>query len=38
MKRKVFVSVRGSSIRVTPNVYNNEADINRLVSALRDIL
>jgi selenocysteine lyase/cysteine desulfurase len=38
MKRKVFVSVRGSSIRVTPNVYNNEADIDRLVSALRDIL
>jgi selenocysteine lyase/cysteine desulfurase len=38
MQRKVYVSVRGSSIRVTPHVYNNAADIDRLVSALKEIL
>ena len=32
--RKVFVSVRGSSIRITPHLYNSEADIDRLVAAL----
>jgi selenocysteine lyase/cysteine desulfurase len=36
-KRNVYVSVRGSSIRVTPNVYNTEADIDRLVGALRAV-
>ncbi len=30
-QRKVFVSVRGSSIRITPHLYNSEADIDRLV-------
>jgi selenocysteine lyase/cysteine desulfurase len=38
MKRKIYVSVRGSSIRVTPHVYNTEADIDRLVKALKVIL
>jgi len=37
-KRRVYVSVRGSSIRITPHLYNNEADIDRLVGALQDIL
>src|ERR1700722_8750516 len=32
---KVFVSVRGSSIRVTPNVYNSAADAERLISCLK---
>src|SRR5271169_1307879 len=32
---KVFVSVRGSSIRVTPNVYNSAADAERLMACLR---
>jgi selenocysteine lyase/cysteine desulfurase len=31
---KVYVSVRGASIRVTPYVYNTRADIDRLVAAL----
>jgi len=37
-KRRVYVSVRGSSIRITPHLYNNEADIDRLVGALEEIL
>jgi selenocysteine lyase/cysteine desulfurase len=32
---KVFVSVRGSSIRVTPHVYNSVQDVERLISCLR---
>jgi selenocysteine lyase/cysteine desulfurase len=36
-KRNVFVSVRGSSIRVTPHLYNDERDIDRLISALADV-
>jgi selenocysteine lyase/cysteine desulfurase len=34
-REKVFVSVRGSSIRVTPNVYNSTADAARLISCLK---
>ena len=34
---KVFVSVRGSSIRVTPHVYNTAEDCERLISCLRRI-
>lgn len=30
----VFVSVRGDSLRVTPHLYNNEADIERLFRVL----
>jgi selenocysteine lyase/cysteine desulfurase len=37
-QRKVFVSVRGASIRVTPHVYNTGADIDRLVAALEGFL
>jgi selenocysteine lyase/cysteine desulfurase len=36
-KEKVFVSLRGSSIRVTPNVYNTVEDGERLISCLRRI-
>jgi len=32
---RVFVSVRGTSIRITPHVYNSETDLERLVSVLR---
>ena len=31
---KIFVSVRGSSVRVTPHVYNSPADIDRLIACL----
>jgi selenocysteine lyase/cysteine desulfurase len=34
-KEKVFVSVRGSSIRVSPNVYNTLEDCDRLIACLR---
>ncbi len=36
-REKVFVSVRGSSIRVTPNVYNTGEDCDRLIACLRRI-
>jgi selenocysteine lyase/cysteine desulfurase len=34
-RKKVFVSVRGSSVRVTPHVYNSATDAERLISCLR---
>ncbi|HEY0652678.1 MAG TPA: aminotransferase class V-fold PLP-dependent enzyme [Chryseosolibacter sp.] len=37
LKNKVFVSYRGSAIRVSPNVYNKEADLNKLVKVLSKI-
>jgi selenocysteine lyase/cysteine desulfurase len=36
-REKVFVSVRGSSIRVAPNVYNTVEDCDRLIACLRKI-
>jgi selenocysteine lyase/cysteine desulfurase len=36
-QRKVYVSVRGPSIRVTPYLYNNEQDVERFFSALEDV-
>jgi selenocysteine lyase/cysteine desulfurase len=33
-KYKVYVSLRGSAIRVSPNVYNTEKDFQKLVKAL----
>ncbi len=36
-REKVFVSVRGSSIRVTPHVYNTLEDCERLIACLRRI-
>jgi selenocysteine lyase/cysteine desulfurase len=35
--QKVFVSVRGSSVRVTPHVYNSTKDVERLIQCLRQI-
>ncbi len=34
----VYVSVRGQSMRVTPHLFNNEADVERLIAALKDAL
>jgi selenocysteine lyase/cysteine desulfurase len=34
-KEKVYVSVRGSSIRITPHVYNSQEDVERLSGVLR---
>ena len=36
-REKVFVSVRGNSLRVTPNVYNTVEDCERLIACLRRI-
>jgi selenocysteine lyase/cysteine desulfurase len=36
-KEKVFVSVRGSSIRIAPHVYNTDEDCERLIACLRRI-
>jgi selenocysteine lyase/cysteine desulfurase len=36
-RERVFVSVRGSSIRVTPHVYNSEKETERLISCLRGL-
>ncbi len=35
---KIFVSVRGASMRVTPHLYNTDADIDRFFAALECIL
>ena len=34
VKERIYVSVRASSVRVTPHVYNSEEDIDRLVDVL----
>ena len=36
-RERVFVSVRGSSIRVTPHLYNTDADCDRLIDCLRRV-
>jgi len=33
-KSKVYVSIRGNSIRISPHVYNTEEDVDRLLEAL----
>jgi selenocysteine lyase/cysteine desulfurase len=37
-KARVYVSVRGDSIRVAPHLYNDARDIERFVSLLRETL
>lgn len=37
-KHKIHVSVRGTAIRVSPNVYNNADDLKKLVKALNAAL
>ncbi len=37
-EQNVFVSVRGSAIRVSPHVFNDESDLERLYVALKDAL
>jgi selenocysteine lyase/cysteine desulfurase len=37
-KERVYVSVRGDSLRVTPHLYNNDADIERLFAVLEGAL
>lgn len=33
---RVFVSVRGDAIRVSPHLYNDERDVDRLIAVLRE--
>ena len=35
---QVYVSVRGDSLRVTPHLYNNAADVDRLFGALEAVM
>ena len=35
---QVYVSLRGESLRVTPHLYNNETDVDRLFSVLEPLL
>ncbi len=35
---KVYVSLRGDSLRVTPHLYNNDADVDRLFSVLEPMV
>ncbi len=37
-ERQVYVSVRGTSMRVTPHLYNHEDDVERLFEALARVL
>jgi selenocysteine lyase/cysteine desulfurase len=37
-KRKIFVSVRGDSIRVSPHLYNTDNDIAMLIEALKEVV
>ena len=37
-EEKVYVSVRGESVRVAPHVYNNEGEIDRLFAALEKVV
>ena len=34
----VFVSVRGKAMRVTPHLYNTDADVERLFSVMKEAL
>ena len=36
--RKIFVSLRGSALRVSPHLYNDEDDIGALLGALRAVV
>ncbi|MEZ4774230.1 MAG: aminotransferase class V-fold PLP-dependent enzyme [Bacteroidia bacterium] len=36
-KEKIFISVRGKSLRVSPHLYNEPADLEKLVSVLMNV-
>jgi selenocysteine lyase/cysteine desulfurase len=37
-EERVYVSVRGDSLRVTPHLYNDQADLERLFAVLQTVL
>ncbi len=36
--RRIFVSLRGNALRVSPRVYNDESDVGALIEALQDVV
>jgi cysteine desulfurase/selenocysteine lyase len=36
-KRNIMISARGEGLRISVNIYNNEADIDRLISVLNEL-
>ncbi len=36
--RKISLSTRGTSLRVSPNVYNDERDVDRLIKTLKEVV
>ena len=36
-ERRIFASLRGTSLRIAPNVYNDEGDVAALIAALREV-
>ena len=36
--RRIFVSLRGSALRVSPHLYNDEDDVGALIDALRTVV
>ena len=37
-KRKIYLSLRGNSLRISPNVYNDEQDVEALIETLKEML
>ncbi|SFR96963.1 aminotransferase class V-fold PLP-dependent enzyme [Anaeromicropila populeti] len=37
-KNKVYISVRGNFLRISPNVYNDENDIEKLLISVRNVI
>jgi selenocysteine lyase/cysteine desulfurase len=37
-RRKVYVSIRGTSVRITPHLYNVPRDVEKLFDALQEVL
>jgi selenocysteine lyase/cysteine desulfurase len=37
-RARIYVSIRGSNIRVAPHLYNDSADVERFLSALKQII
>lgn len=37
-EEQIFISIRGNAIRVAPNVYNDEQDMNKLVYCIESVL
>jgi selenocysteine lyase/cysteine desulfurase len=36
IKNKIYLSLRGDFLRISPNIYNTQKDIKKLISVLKD--